>query len=95
MAPPKILVGLLFLTLLAGCADTGYYLQSVAGHLQMMQVARPVTQWLGDDNVVPALKQRLALTQRIRRFGVTELQLPDNASYQRYADLPRTSPSGT
>ena len=91
MAPPKILVGLLFLTLLAGCADTGYYLQSVAGHLQMMQAARPVTQWLGDDTVAPALKQRLALTQRIRSFGVTELQLPDNASYQRYADLPRRS----
>ncbi len=91
MALPKTLAGLLLLTLLGGCADTGYYLQSVAGHLQMMQAARPVTQWLGDDSVVPALKQRLALTQRIRSFGVTELQLPDNASYQRYADLQRRS----
>ena len=35
------------------------------------------------------MKQRLALAQRIRRFAVTELQLPDNASYQRYADLQR------
>lgn len=77
--------------LLTGCADTRYYLQSVGGHLQMMQAARPVAQWLADDSVAPALKQRLALAQRIRRFAVSELKLPDNASYQRYADLQRRS----
>lgn len=74
---------------LAGCADTRYYLQSVGGHLQMMQAARPVTQWLADESVEPALKQRLVLAQRIRSFAVSELHLPDNASYQRYADLQR------
>jgi len=80
----------LLLTLwLGACADTRYYLQSIGGHLQLMQAARPVEQWLADDQVSPALKQRLALTQRLRRFAVTELQLPDNASYQRYADLQR------
>ena len=78
-------------TLLTGCADTRYYLQSVGGHMQMMQAARPVAQWLDDDSVAPALKQQLALSQRIRRFAVTELQLPDNASYQHYADLQRRS----
>ena len=83
--------GLILSHLLAGCADTGYYLQSVGGHLQMMQAARPVDRWLADESVAPALKQRLALAQRIRSFAVTELQLPDNASYQRYADLQRRS----
>ena len=78
-------------SLLTGCADTSYYLQSVGGHLQMMQGASPVAQWLADERVAPALKQRLALAQRIRRFAVTELKLPDNASYQRYADLRRRS----
>ncbi len=77
--------------MLTGCADTDYYLQSIGGHLQMMQAARPVAQWLTDESVAPALKQRLALAQRIRRFAVTELHLPDNASYQRYADLQRRS----
>ncbi|MDO8776343.1 MAG: aminopeptidase [Burkholderiaceae bacterium] len=89
MRTVRILVCLILSTWLAGCADTRYYLQSVGGHLQMMQAARPVAQWLADDSVAPALKQRLALAQRIRRFAVTELQLPDNASYQRYADLQR------
>ena len=80
---------LILCTLLAGCADSRYYLQSVTGHLQLMQVAQPVEQWLADEGTAPALKQRLALAQRMRRFAVSELHLPDNASYQRYADLHR------
>lgn len=76
---------------LSGCADLRYYMQSVGGHLQMMKAARPVEQWLGDANVTPDLKARLVLAQRIREFAVRELQLPDNASYLRYADLQRRS----
>ncbi len=71
------------------CADTRYYLQSVGGHLHLMQAARPVDQVLADEQIAPTLKQRLALAQRMRRFAVTELKLPDNASYHRYADLQR------
>jgi predicted aminopeptidase len=82
----------LFCTLgLGGCADLRYYMQSVGGHLHMLQAARPVEQWLDDTTVTPDLKARLVLAQRIREFAVRELQLPDNASYQRYADLHRRS----
>lgn len=76
----------------AGCASTtgvGYYWQSVTGHLRLMQAARPVEQWLTDPSTPEALKARLALAQRIRAFAVSELALPDNASYHRYADLRR------
>ena len=76
----------------AGCASTsgvGYYWQSVTGHLRLMQAARPVDAWLADAQTPPNLKDRLALAQRIRAFAVTELALPDNASYHRYADLQR------
>lgn len=83
-----LMVGALAL-LTAGCADTRYYLQSLGGHLQLMQAARPVDQWLADETVSPALKQRLVLAQRIRSFAASELKLPDNASYRRYADLQR------
>ncbi len=76
---------------LASCADTGFYLQSVGGHLQMMKAAQPIAQLLADERVAPTLKQRLLLAERIRAFAVAELQLPDNASYQRYADLQRRS----
>ncbi len=57
----------------------------------MMQEARSIEQWLADESVAPALKQRLALAQRMRSFAVTELKLPDNASYHRYADIKRRS----
>lgn len=74
---------------LAGCSDTRYYLQSFNGHLQLMQSARPVEQWLEDAKTPEQLKKRLALTQRMRTFAVQELDLPDNPSYRRYADLKR------
>ena len=73
----------------SGCADTRYYWQSVSGHLQLMQAARPVSQWLDDAQTPADLKERLALAQRVRSFAVADLGLPDNASYHRYADLQR------
>ena len=84
--------GLFFLAglgALGGCADATYLLQSASGHLAMLRAARPVTQWLDDAQTPPGLKARLALTQRIRRFAVTDLGLPDNPSYNQYADLQR------
>lgn len=74
---------------LGGCADTGYYLQSVSGHLAVMGAARPVNELLADTSTPPELKSRLELAQRVRKFAVTDLGLPDNASYRRYADLKR------
>ena len=81
----------LLLPLLAGCAELGYYLQSARGHMGVMQAARPLDDLLSDLQAAPALSRQLALAQRIRRFAVTELALPDNASYTRYADLHRTA----
>ena len=74
---------------LAGCSSVGYYWQSTSGHLALMQATRPVDDLLQDPMATEALKTRLVLAQAIRRFAVTELHLPDNASYQRYADLQR------
>ena len=79
------------LLVLAGCADTQYYWQSVGGHLRLMHASRPVTQWLADAQTPPSLKERLQQTQRMRAFAVTELALPDNPSYRSYADLGRPS----
>ena len=76
---------------LAGCSTVGYYWQSVSGHLHMLQAARPVSEWLADTETPEQLRARLALSQKIRSFAVRELHLPDNASYQRYADLRRSA----
>ena len=75
----------------SGCSTIGYYAQAVNGHLDLLQSARPVADWIADPATPPALHERLALTQRMRDFAVTELQLPDNASYRRYADLQRSA----
>lgn len=85
----RCLLSLLLVLLASGCAETSYYWQSVTGHLRVMQASRPVDDWLKDDMVPSVLKQRLGLAQAMRRFAVTELQLPDNVSYQSFADLQR------
>ncbi len=77
---------------LAGCSATtgvGYYWQSVTGHMAVLRAARPVNDWLVDETTPAAVRQRLTQAQRMRRFAVEQLALPDNASYTRYADLKR------
>ena len=77
--------------LVSGCTTTGYYWQSVSGHMQMLSAARPVTEILADPQTPVELKARLALSQRIRSYAAAQLKLPDNASYKRYADLQRSA----
>ncbi len=87
----RCLLALFAAVLLSGCSTMGYYWQSVSGHMQMMNAARPVTEVLADPQTPATLKPRLELSQRIRSFAVTQLKLPDNASYHRYADLHRSA----
>ena len=74
---------------LAGCSSVGYYAQAIDGHLALMAAARPVPEVIADPQTSEALRQRLVMSQQMRRFAVDELKLPDNASYHRYADLHR------
>jgi predicted aminopeptidase len=78
---------------LSGCAQFGsqlsYYAQAAQGQYALWSDARPVDAWLGDPALDPVLKARLQQAQKIRRFAVSELGLPDNGSYQRYAALKR------
>jgi predicted aminopeptidase len=74
---------------LGGCSSAGYYWQAVNGHWELMRAARPVTDWVAEPQTPEALRERLKLSQRIREFATDEMQLPDNASYRRYADLGR------
>ena len=76
---------------LGGCSTAGYYAQAAHGHLDLLARARPVPEVLDDPATPPALRQQLALSQQIRDYAVTELHLPDNRSYRRYADLGRSA----
>jgi predicted aminopeptidase len=74
---------------LSGCANLGYYWQSVTGHLKVMNASRPVRELIVEPATPERVRTKLELSQRIRDFAVQELKLPDNPSYRRYADLHR------
>lgn len=80
---------LLLPLLLGGCAQLGYYGQSLSGHLSLVRAAKPVDDWLAQPDLDPTLRRQLELTREMRRFASEQLQLPDNDSYRRYADLQR------
>lgn len=65
---------------------------SLRGHLEIMNAARPVQEWITHPDTSAPLRERLQLAQRAWAFAVDELALPDNASHRRYARLDRTSP---
>jgi len=77
--------------LTSGCSSMGYLAQSVSGHLNLLNSARPVDDWLNEPGTPEPLKARLALAKRMRDFAVSELKLPDNHSYRAFADLKRNA----
>lgn len=76
-------------SLLGGCANLGYYAQAVGGQMDLIRRAEPVSTVLEDPNVNQNLKQALTRAVQLRAFASHELQLPDNQSFSRYADLHR------
>ncbi|WP_332826338.1 aminopeptidase, partial [Ramlibacter sp.] len=76
---------------LSGCANLGYYWQSVTGHLKLVNAAKPIDDWLQEPQTPQRLRDKLALAKRIRAYASSELKLPDNRSYHRYADLHRSA----
>ncbi len=77
------------LVLAAGCQSLGYYSQSVKGQLQVISRSKPIDDLLKHPGTSAELKQKLEQVKVIRQFASSELKLPDNKSYTRYADLSR------
>jgi len=85
----KLLPLILATLLLCGCETTGYYAQAISGHLSVMRAARPVDTWLADPATPADLRSRLETARKIREFASRDLRLPENGSYNSYADLGR------
>lgn len=66
-----------------------FYWQAASGQLELMRRREPIAEVLADPQTPAELKRTLEDVERIRRFAIDELQLPDNGSYQTYADLGR------
>ena len=85
----KIIVSLLAPFLLGGCETLAYYAQAINGQLTLMAQAQPVAAVLADPATPRALRDRLELARSIRDYASSDLKLPDNGSYRRYADIGR------
>lgn len=85
----RSLLACLSVTLLGGCAQLSYYAQATHGQSSLMAAAKPIDDLLLDPDIDEKLQQRLLKAKQIREFAVSELGLPDNASYKSYADLQR------
>jgi len=80
---------ILVCSLTGACSTLGYYAQSVAGQVHVMQRQVPINDIIADPEYDPQLKQKLTDTVRILDYARTELDLPDNGSYRTYADIER------
>ena len=74
---------------LSGCSTIEFYWQGIAGQIDLLSRAKPVTDVL-ETTADPALRTRLQRMQAIREFASRELALPDNGSFRRYADIGRS-----
>lgn len=74
---------------LGGCSTVSYYSHVLRGGLQVLQAREPIAEILADPARDALLKTRLLAVQAARRFAVTDLALPDNASYTEYSELHR------
>ena len=75
--------------LLGGCANLGFYWQSVGGQIDIWKREQPIETLLSDQSTPPDLKRRLESALRMREYASRELDLPDNGSFRKYADLKR------
>lgn len=74
---------------LVACGSLEYAHQAWQGNREVMRMAVPIEELLADPQLDPALAARLQLALEARRFASEVLLLPDNASYTRFAALPR------
>jgi predicted aminopeptidase len=75
--------------LLASCSTLNYYSQAAQGQLELLSDSRPIDDWIADPGTSSKLRLRLETARQIRRYAVSEMSLPDNDSYKKYASLKR------
>lgn len=75
--------------LASGCAQLGYYAHLAQGHVKLLAARESIHKILEDSSRDDKLRQQLSAVRRARHFAIEILKLPDNGSYQHYADLRR------
>lgn len=76
------------MTCIAGC-NFGYYWQAAAGHMELMRQTRPVDEIIADLREPVELRESLVAAADAVVFAHERLLLPDNGSYELFADIGR------
>ncbi|MER9332294.1 aminopeptidase [Mesorhizobium sp. M0488] len=87
----RLVVVMIAVSGVTGCASISYYAQSVKGHLEIMTARQDVGKLIEDPSTPKALRAQMTSASAIRQFATDELALPDNNSYRSYVDLGRDS----
>ena len=73
----------------SACSSFGYYVDLMAGHSELLEQRKSVSEIIEDKETSSKLRKLLTKSQKIRNFASKELHLPENDSYRMYADLKR------
>ena len=73
----------------SACSSFGYYMDLMAGHSELLEQRKPVSEIIADKETSSNLRKLLQKSQNIRNFATKNLHLPENDSYRMYADLKR------
>ena len=89
MSPGVLVAAIASAAMLQGCTAVEYYAQAIGGHLDLVSRAVSIDERLDDPKLSLALRGKLRRVKEIRDFASSELALPNNGSYKRYAELDR------
>jgi predicted aminopeptidase len=67
----------------------GYYFQAIHGEFQLLAHRHSIDKLIANPRTLPDLKQQLMLVQQLRAFAKSELKLPVDGNYDKYADIHR------
>jgi predicted aminopeptidase len=79
-----VLLLVLPLIQLTGCASPAYYSQAISGHFNLMSKRQDIQQVLEAESTSPELAREIELSIEIREFATEQLFLPDNDSYTQF-----------
>ncbi|WP_166647098.1 aminopeptidase [Prosthecobacter fusiformis] len=74
---------------LTSCSTVGFYSQALQGQREISKKARPVSQILAEPSTAPILRQKLLTVRDLLAYAESELGLPAEGQYDRYANLGR------
>lgn len=85
----RILISIVLLFSMSACSSIDYFAHLAKGQVSLLWQREDVNELLESEETPSKLKSRLILSQKIRDFASTELELPLGNAYTSYSDLQR------